>query len=832
MASNLTQHPLKCEAVVRAWMAEHGMPGTPQKPAGERPEPEEEYWPCPRHLDMKDGNPLHASLKVNPAKPAWMCGPCGAGGNPWELAAFLLGKGWKWESLSKADQKEVTAWLRERGLLPENAKPSRKAGKQSYAILREHVYHDNDGDPVARRTRHDAPPEEKGERFRWWHLENGQWRPGFRDVNSLPLYIGVPAPGDKDAFLRCLERLAHSSEVTLCEGEHDADAGATLGLAAVSSGGTSSLEILRRNTWDFRDKDVVIVAHPGPKELEFAEKAAATLHSGATRVRIIKPSEFWPGNVKDLADIVEGMSAGGYGAETVLTAYASARDKAAEWKPATGAELLDATYNYIRKFAKVSEAQARALTLWVAHTFISKGWGHTSYVHIYSAERGEGKSTVVDVLRALLGVPTVLIRPSLAALYSDVTENPGQPQLIDEIDKMFTGRNEHDSEIYAYPNAGFQVGRTVARVNFVGRKRVTERFETFCPKVLAGRYEETLDDATRDRSIGIRMEKASWADHVRRWVEKFHLAEGQEIGAKLRVWCESIAEKAWSTDVWCTKVVGQRVIDIWEPQLAIAEVASAENTDSDWMEWAKSALIELSTGSRAEHDSRGVKLLKDIRAVRDARPPSESIFGSDLAAALAGMREEWAEYGRAQKPITQNQIARLLARYEIKSVQVWIGGKNLHGYHWTQFEKAWETYLSRDTGPSGCASASLADSSVSESAPTPLENQGVGGIPSVLAPVADPTKKGKEDSIEWFRLSELRAMRRGQRKRSTVPRIVLFDTDPATSTPGASLPRAIVNGHETAMRDLAGAERRPADLSHTERAVGGVGGIEFRGKGK
>ena len=59
---------------------------------------------CPVHDDQ------HPSLKVNPDKNNWMCGPCGKSGGPWALAAFLSGR-------DPSDKPPVTEWLRERGLL-------------------------------------------------------------------------------------------------------------------------------------------------------------------------------------------------------------------------------------------------------------------------------------------------------------------------------------------------------------------------------------------------------------------------------------------------------------------------------------------------------------------------------------------------------------------------------------------------------------------------------------------------------------------------------------------------------------------------------------------
>jgi len=61
---------------------------------------------CPQH---DDNDP---SLSVNPRKNAWMCGPCGKGGeNGWSLAAFLIG------SDPSTDKENVLGWLKDKGLV-------------------------------------------------------------------------------------------------------------------------------------------------------------------------------------------------------------------------------------------------------------------------------------------------------------------------------------------------------------------------------------------------------------------------------------------------------------------------------------------------------------------------------------------------------------------------------------------------------------------------------------------------------------------------------------------------------------------------------------------
>jgi len=84
---------LQCFEVARAVL------GEPVRRMGQ-----ELFFRCanPRHIDD------HPSLKINQRKNVWMCGPCGASGNAWQLAAFIGG-------LAPNDKVGITSFLRMHG---------------------------------------------------------------------------------------------------------------------------------------------------------------------------------------------------------------------------------------------------------------------------------------------------------------------------------------------------------------------------------------------------------------------------------------------------------------------------------------------------------------------------------------------------------------------------------------------------------------------------------------------------------------------------------------------------------------------------------------------
>lgn len=112
---------LSCADIVRAVL------GEPAKRQGI-----ELLFRCPNHDDQ------HPSLSINPQKNCWMCGPCDASGNAWELAAFL-------SHLKPDDKAGITAWLRQRGLLSSDSNEAKieaaydyvdEDGKLLYQVVR------------------------------------------------------------------------------------------------------------------------------------------------------------------------------------------------------------------------------------------------------------------------------------------------------------------------------------------------------------------------------------------------------------------------------------------------------------------------------------------------------------------------------------------------------------------------------------------------------------------------------------------------------------------------------------------------------------------------
>ena len=311
-----------CEAVAQAAI------GPPLKREGQellyrRPHPERH-----QHQDQ------HPSLKINPKKDVWMCAPCGGKGKGWVLAAFIA-------DINPKNKKAVAAWLVEKELLPKAKRKAKPKADGRGPCVATYVYTDADGNPIARKLRFEPGANGKKKDFAWERWHDGRWLKGLGENGNtakVPLYR--------------LPRIKDEPMVVDTEGEKDADESAKIDLPTTTSGGTGSWR--EDHSEALRSKDVVIVAdadEPGRKD---AQEKAASLYDKAASVKVVEIF-----GVKDLTEAIQA----GWTRDRLISLFTDAP----EWKPATGAEILDLAMTFICRFVRLTVAQARAVALWIAH---------------------------------------------------------------------------------------------------------------------------------------------------------------------------------------------------------------------------------------------------------------------------------------------------------------------------------------------------------------------------------------------------------------------------------------------------------------------------------
>jgi hypothetical protein len=138
----------------------------------------------------------------------------------------------------------------------------------------------------------------------------------------------------------------------------------------------------------------------------------------------------------------------------------------------------------------------------------------------------------------------------------------------------------------------------------------------------------------------------------------------------------------------CPPEVVDRDADVWEPLIAIADLAGGE-----WSETARDAaivLVALGRGER-EEESLGIRLLADMRVVLGTTEAKTTVAILDR---LHKIDESlWADI--RGKPLNDLGLARRLRGYGIKPQLMRFEGsaKPARGYRKKDFADAWERYL-------------------------------------------------------------------------------------------------------------------------------------------
>jgi putative DNA primase/helicase len=649
-------HPT-CEQIARKlW-------GSPLKT-----ERSELYWLCPRHEDQ------HPSFKINPEKDVWFCGPCGLqGGNWWTLAAFVSG-------FAPDDRKNIAIWLAEKGFEGESETKRKKssAPRDRFAdseILREFIYRDAVGIPIAKKTRRgyadpkrDQEIKKAGQAFRWWTWQESAWTPGLgKDKQAaLPMYrAGEASQAGK----------TREEPIILTEGEHDAEAAASLGLQSVSPGGTGTLR--QRDIEFLKCRHVVIVGHSGSTaEFADAQTRAALLHKSCGSVRLV----FIP-NFKDLALAIEA----GFSRDLWDILLSETED----WHPPTGRELFAQTRAELRAHTWISEAQEITCALWAWHTHVFDVWDDTPYLHFTSADVSCGKTKTMKLVGCLSANPRVAATISSAAVYR-VIQLWRPTLLFDEADNLIRGDSELAQTILGILNSGSSVGSPAIRMVGTGSNMMPEEFDTFGPKAFTA--VNKLPSSISSRSIVIKMKPAP-----PKTLKPFRLRKLQKectpLQAAIGAWLKPRRAELESLEPEIPEALQFRDADIHMPLLAIAHLLG-----QDIEKQATDAFLEIYGKTSEDERSIGQELLTDIWKIwlypqeELLTDPPDKIQSDYVLNELLKMQDRiWPRFHRSGQGLNANDLSRLLKKYDIKANRIWFEDKRLRGYTLAEFIPVWKS---------------------------------------------------------------------------------------------------------------------------------------------
>ncbi len=143
------------------------------------------------------------------------------------------------------------------------------------------------------------------------------------------------------------------------------------------------------------------------------------------------------------------------------------------------------------------------LALFTLNTWTFDACDTTPYLSLESPVPQCGKTTVLNLLEAVVHEPRQATATSEAALFR-IIEARNPTLLIDEAETLM-GRGERAESIRAIANVGYKRGATVPRCVGEGAETQVHDFHVYCPKVFASIG--GLRDALLDRCIVVSMSK-------------------------------------------------------------------------------------------------------------------------------------------------------------------------------------------------------------------------------------------------------------------------------------------------------------------------------------
>jgi hypothetical protein len=345
--------------------------------------------------------------------------------------------------------------------------------------------------------------------------------------------------------------------------------------------------------------------------------------------------------------------------------------------PVNGAGLIQRIIEELQRYIVMPPHIAEVVALWVVHTYAFEFWRHTPRLAIRAADKGSGKSTMLDVLACVVRRAVKADSISTAVLFR-VVDQYHPTMLIDEVDSFLCDNEELRGAL----NAGHS--RMGKHFRCEGDQHSIKAFKTFAPVATAGIGE--LPGTLADRSIDIVLKKKLATEHVDDFNEESP-GDLPILGRMAARWVKDNEPALRAIKPVMPTSIHNRKADNWRPFLAIADVVGGE-----WPARARGLAEALTNGE--EDNSITVMLLADIRDIFDNRGASR-ITSADVAEALEELEDRpWPEW-RQGKPISANKIARLLNPFGIKPKNIkFPSGRVLKGYERAELEDAFSRYLS------------------------------------------------------------------------------------------------------------------------------------------
>ena len=349
-------------------------------------------------------------------------------------------------------------------------------------------------------------------------------------------------------------------------------------------------------------------------------------------------------------------------------------------EPVHGAALLDEMSKAMTAHIAMKETEADTIALWCVYSHVFELFPVAPRLGIRAATAECGKTETLRRLKRFVNRP-LECDGLTAPVFFRVIDASRPTFLLDELDNMLP---EDKSAMLGAMNSGYS--RKGMQLRCVGDKNEVRAFRTFAPFVYAmvGKPTGTFDS----RTIAIELRRAT-PEKARTLLsledEDVEDKRLSEMGRKAARWTADNRDELAKIRPDMGALVNRLAMN-WRPLYAVAVLVGGI-----WPERARKA-AEAAAHARSDHDIKA-ELIIDIKSLMDATPQAEEWPSATVAESLAKLEgRPWAEFGKAQKPITQNALARLLKPFAIAPDYIGAENNRTRGYRRSQFEEVFAAY--------------------------------------------------------------------------------------------------------------------------------------------
>jgi hypothetical protein len=359
----------------------------------------------------------------------------------------------------------------------------------------------------------------------------------------------------------------------------------------------------------------------------------------------------------------------------------------------SGASLLFELRDLVKRYVVLPDLAAETLALWVVHTYAFTLREITTYIGVVSPEKRCGKTTLLELLGNLAHETIAAANISPSALFRVIEQK--QPTLIiDEADTFLHGRDEMAGIL----NAGYRKGNAYVMRVAEGKQRQTglAKYSCWCPKVMAaiGRLPDTL----ADRCIVITMQRKLAGETC----ERLRDLGATQFGRRCAEFVEQHRDRIASVRPEIPAALNDRAADIWEPLLAIADIAGGE-----WPQLARDAALQLSASDN-ELTPLGY-FLKDLRNWIVINK-WDRVLSRDIVSSFNPVHDRPWEDLRRGREINEWWLSLQLRGLGLRPKMMRAGEARGRGYLFEEVEAVYRRYVPTVETPVAAAEATLEDS--------------------------------------------------------------------------------------------------------------------------